>query len=193
MSMLALYKKSSFAKFKKWLHEWENLIGTILTLITTFIIAIFVTNAVTNSQKKTEFFLDFTKRYQVISDKAQKLNKEIANKHPTDSKYQLSSIEESDARQIYFELFGLIYDEYTAHQADFLDEKAIVNWLTWQIHDLHDKKFTIGGVLYEDAWNEWLNGPARDHSLTPVIKAIFDCRDRKCVKRTISQPPPELS
>jgi hypothetical protein len=193
MSMLTPYKKSLFSKFKKWLHEWEHLIGTILTLIATFIIAIFVTNAVTNSQKQTEFFLDFTKRYQGIIDKEQKLNKEIANKHSTDLKYQPNSIEEGDARQIYFELFGLIYDEYTAYQAGFLDPKTIVNWLTWQVHDLHDKKLTIGGVLYEDAWKEWFNGPARDHSLTPVIKAIFDCRDRECVKRTVKRPPPELS
>jgi hypothetical protein len=163
-----------------------------LTLATTFIIAIFVTTAITNSQKRTEFFLEFTKRYLGIVDKAHKLNKEIANKHATDTKYQPSFIEEGTAREIYFELFGLIYDEYYAYQSCFLDQKTIVNWLTWQMHDLHDNS-KIGGMLYEDAWKEWLRSPARDHSITPVIKAIFDRRDRECVKRIIRQPPPELT
>jgi hypothetical protein len=182
MSMPALYKKSSFAK---WLHEWETLFATLINAVIVIGVAIFVTSAVTNSQKRTEFFIDFTKRYQAILADAHKLSNEIAKKHTTDESYQPSPAEEGDARQIYFQLFGLIYDEYAAYRNRFLDQETIIDWLTWQMHDFNDKKFKIGGVLYADAWKEWLGGPARDHSLTQVISTIFECRDRECVTRKI--------
>jgi hypothetical protein len=186
MSMLALYKKSSF---RKWLHEWETLIVALINAFIVVGVAIFVTSAVTNSQKRTEFFMNFTKKYQDILFNAHRKSNEIATKHLADASYQLSRADEGDAHQIYFQLFGLIYDEYTAYQNNFLDDETITNWLTWQMHDFNDKKFNIGGVLYEDAWKEWLTGPARDHSLTQVINKIFECRDRECVTRVIMSAP----
>ena len=171
--------------FRKWLHEWETLIATFINAVIVVGVAIFVTSAVTNSQKRNEFFIEFTKRYQGILGDALKLSKEIANKHPADPSYQPSAAEEDDAQQIYFQLFGLIYDEYYAYRNNFLDQETIINWLTWQLHDFNDKKFKIGGVLYADAWKKWVTGPARDHSLTKVITRIFGCQDRECVTRVI--------
>src|SRR5215471_19481877 len=50
------------SSFTKWLHEWETLIATFINAVIVIGVAIFVTSAVTNSQKRTEFFIDFTKR-----------------------------------------------------------------------------------------------------------------------------------
>jgi hypothetical protein len=175
------------SSFTKWLHEWETLIATFINAVIVIGVAIFVTSAVTNSQKRTEFFLDFTKRYHGILGGAHKLNNEIATKHPADASYQPSRAEEGDAHQIYFQLFGLIYDEYYAYRNRFLDQETITDWLTWQMHDFNDQKFKIGGVLYADAWKEWLTGPARDHSLTQVINKILECQNRECVTRVIKE------
>jgi hypothetical protein len=169
------------------LHEWQTLIATFINAVVVISVAIFVTSAVTNSQKRTEFFMNFTKRYLGILADAHKLSNEIANKHLGEVSYQPSRGEEGDAHQIYFQLFGLMYDEYYAYRNKFLDQETITNWLTWQMHDFSDKKFKIGGVLYADAWKEWLTGPARDHSLTQVINKILECQNRECVMRVIKE------
>src|SRR5262249_10070348 len=149
----------SKSSFTKWLHEWETLIATFINAVIVIGVAIFVTSAVTNSQKRTEFFIDFTKRYQGILGDAHKLSKEITNKHPADANYQPSAAEEDDAQQIYFQLFGLIYDEYTAYRNNFLDQETITNWLTWQWHDFTDKKFKIGGCYMQTHGKSGLPAP----------------------------------
>src|SRR5262249_56486227 len=78
-------------------------------------------------------FLNFTKRYHDIRVAAHDLDKRVQT-NP-------SPLDEGDAHQIYFQLFGLIYDEINAYQNNFLDKEVLVGWLTWQIYDY------IGGEI----------------------------------------------
>ena len=50
------------SSFTKWLHEWESLISAFINAFVVIGVAIFVTSAVTKSQKQTEFFIDFTEK-----------------------------------------------------------------------------------------------------------------------------------
>jgi hypothetical protein len=93
------------------LHEWQSLIGSFITVAVTITVAIGVTSALTAAMKRTDFLLDFTKRYHAIRIAAHELDKRVI-KDPL-------SFDESDAHQIYFQLFGLMYDEINAYQNNF--------------------------------------------------------------------------
>jgi len=168
----------------KRLLEWQTLIAALLNAVVVAIVAIFVTSAVTNSQKRTEFFVDFTKKYQTVLAEAHELNNRIKKKRQADRTYQPDDIDIGDAHQIYFQLFGLVYDEYAAYKKSFLDQDTIIDWMTWQMKLFNYNTFEIGGVRYTEGWVEWLKG-AQDHSITPVVTRIFACQDRACVARII--------
>jgi hypothetical protein len=90
-----------------------------------------------------------------------------------------------DAYEIYFRLFGLMYDEMHAYQNGFLEKNVIVDWMTWQMYDHVGGEFKIGRVSYDDGWQWWLTTPAKYHQNTPIMKKIFACKDRECVKGAI--------
>ena len=94
-------------------------------------------------------------------------------------------MDEGDAHQIYFQLFGLMYDEFNAYQRNLLDEEAFVDWMVWQMYEFKDGKFEIGKVSYQDGWKEWLATPARYHKYTPMMQQIFASSDRESVRRAI--------
>lgn len=79
------------------LHEWQALIASLISSVVTIFVAIGVTSAVTTAMKRTEFLLDFTKRYHEIRSAA----------HDLDKKVKIEPLDEGDAHQIYFRLFGL--------------------------------------------------------------------------------------
>jgi hypothetical protein len=159
------------------LHEWQTLIAALINLGAVTFIAIWVTSALTAATKRTEFFLDFTKRYHEIR---------VAS-HDLDNKVKTvpSPLNEGDAYQIYFRLFGLIYDEIHAYQNNFLEKEVLVDWLTWQMYDYKNGEFKIGGVPYDNGWQWWLTTPAKYHENTPIMKQIFACKDKECVKGAI--------
>jgi hypothetical protein len=95
------------------LHEWQSLIGTLINLVVVTSVAILVTNALTASTKRTEFFLNFAKRYHDIRVAAHSLDNRV--------KTEPSPLDEGDAHQIYFQLFGLMYDEINAYQNNFVE------------------------------------------------------------------------
>jgi len=161
------------------LHEWQSLIGTLINLVVVTSVAILVTNGLTASTKRTEFFLNFTKRYHDIRVAAHDLDKRVQT-NP-------SPLDEGDAHQIYFQLFGLIYDEINAYQNNFLDKEVLVGWLTWQIYDYIGGEFNIGGVSYDNGWQWWLTTPAKHHQYSPMLKKIFACKDKECVKDAIER------
>jgi hypothetical protein len=165
--------------FLSHLHEWQSLIGTLINLVVVTSVAILVTNALTASAKRTEFFLNFTKRYQEIRVAAHDLDKKL--------KTNPGSIDEGDAREIYFQLFGLTYDEINAYRNNFLDKNTLVDWLTWQMYDYMGGEFKIGGVSFDEGWQWWLSTPAKYHEYTPMLKKIFACRDKECVKNVIER------
>jgi hypothetical protein len=39
--------------------------------------------------------------------------------------------------------------------------------------------------LYDNGWQWWLTTPAKHHEYTPIIKKIFACKDKECVKDVI--------
>jgi hypothetical protein len=43
----------------------------------------------------------------------------------------------------------------------------------------------IGGVSYENGWQWWLTTPAKYHENTPIMKTIFSCKDKECVKGAV--------
>jgi hypothetical protein len=160
------------------LKDWQPLIGTALNVATVVIIAICVTSALTAATKRTEFFFEFTKRYHAIRTGAHELDNRVKTKpNPL--------LDEGDAHQIYFQLFGLMYDEISASQKGFLDKEVLVEWMTWQMHDYAGGTFSIGGVSYQDGWRSWLITPASDHKLTPIVERIFACKEKKCVDRAL--------
>src|SRR5215471_14627311 len=108
-------------KFVESLHEWQSLISALISSVVTVTIAIWVTSALTTAIKRTDFFLDFTKRYHQIRIDAHELDNRVkAKQNPED---------EGDARQIYFRLFGLMYDEVHAYQEGFLAKSVLVDWM----------------------------------------------------------------
>jgi hypothetical protein len=165
--------------FLSHLREWQSLIATLINLVVATSLAIFVTNELTASTKRTEFFLNFTKRYHEIRTAAHDLDKRL--------KTNPGSIDEGDAHQIYFQLFGLTYDEINAYQNNFLDKNVLVDWLTWQMYDYMGGEFKIGGVSYDEGWQRWLSTPAKYHQHTPMLKKIFACKDKECVKDVIAR------
>jgi hypothetical protein len=161
------------------LHEWQSLIGTLISQVVVIIIAIWVTSSLTASMKRTEFFLTFTKRYHEIRVAAHDLDKRV--------KKEPSPFDEGDAHQIYFQLFGLMYDEVNAYQNKFLDKEVLVGWLTWQMYDYTGGEFKIGEVSYDNGWQWWLTTPAKHLQYTPMLKKIFTCKDKECVKDTVER------
>jgi hypothetical protein len=127
--------------------------------------------------KRTEFLLDFTKRYHAIRAKAHKLDNKV--------KMAPSPLDEGDAHQIYFQLFGLMYDEISAYQNNFLDKRVLVEWMTWQMYEFRGGKFKIGGVSYQDGWKEWLATPAQHHKSTLIVQKIFECSNDECVRHAL--------
>jgi len=162
------------------LHEWQTLIAALINVGVGIFIAIWVTSALTAATKRTEFFLDFTKRYHEIRVAAHELDNKVEKAKP-------SPLDEGDAHQIYFRLFGLIYDEIHAYQENFLEKEVIVDWLSWQMYDYMSGEFKIGGVSYVNGWQWWLTTPAKYHQNTPILKKIFACNDRECVKDAIGR------
>jgi hypothetical protein len=162
------------------LHEWQTLIAALINVVVGIFIAIWVTSALTAATKRTEFFLDFTKRYHEIRVAAHELDNKVEKAKP-------SPLDEGDAHQIYFRLFGLIYDEIHAYQENFLEKEVIVDWLSWQMYDYMSGEFKIGGVSYVNGWQWWLTTPAKYHQNTPILKKIFACNDRECVKDAIGR------
>src|SRR5262249_12214463 len=77
--------------------------------------------------KRADFFLYFTKQYHEIRTDARKLDNRV--------KTEPTSLDEGDAHQIYFRLFGLLYDEMHAYQNGFLEKNVSVDWMTWQMYD----------------------------------------------------------
>src|SRR6516162_3685992 len=124
-------------------------------------------------------FLTFTKRYHEIRVAAHDLDKRV--------KKEPSPFDEGDAHQIYFQLFGLMYDEINAYQDKFLDKEVLVGWLTWQMYDYTGGEFKIGEVSYDNGWQWWLTTPAKHHQYTPMLKKIFTCKDKECVKDTVER------
>jgi hypothetical protein len=167
---------------KNWvarIREWQSLIGTLISGIIGIGIAIGVTSALTAAMKRTDFFLDFTKRYHQIRVDAHDLNNRIKTKPGSEG------IDEGDAHQIYFRLFGLMYDEVHAYHDGFLAEDVLVDWMTWQMYDHMNGDFKIGAVSYESGWEWWLTTPGKYHTYTPMLTDIFKCDNRDCVKRAI--------
>lgn len=118
----------------------------------------------------------FTKSYKDILDAAQDLDKRV--------KTQKSPSDEDEAHQIYFKLFGLMYDEIYAYKEKLLPKETLVDWMTWQMNEYTVGEFKIGGVSYDSGWQRWLT-KAKHHEYTPIIKKIFACKDKECVKDAI--------
>jgi hypothetical protein len=135
------------------LKEWQSLIGSFLAIF----VAIYITNALTASMKRADSFLSFTTRYHEVRVDAHALDKKMMN-HPLATSNP-ATVDESDAHEIYFRLFGLVYDEIHAYRDGFLAEDAFVDWMTWQMYDYKGGQFRIGGVSYDEGWRWWLGTP----------------------------------
>jgi hypothetical protein len=91
-----------------------------------------------------------------------------------------------NAHEIYFRLFGLIYDEIRAYDDGFVTEDVFVGWITWQMYDHMNGEFKIGGVSYDEGWRWWLTTPGQYSPYTDMLKEIFKCcKERACVKDII--------
>jgi hypothetical protein len=170
-----------------WLQRWQTLIGSVLAVLATAGVAWLVTEKLNTSIKRTEFFVDFTKRYHVIRVEGHKLDNNIKVRRQNDPKYSLTDIEKSDAHQIYFQLFGLIYDEFYAYRGNFLDPEIFVDWMAWHVVDTASGK-EIGGVSYSEGWQTWYA-----HPMVPLQKASpFVVEIQNC-GQSVSGVPPSAS
>ena len=161
------------------LKEWQSITGSFLAIL----VAIYITGALTTSMKRTDSFLNFTTRYHQIRVDAHALDKKM--RHPP-AMPNPETADESDAHEIYFRLFGLIYDEIHSYRDGFLAEDALVDWMTWQMYDHRDGQFKIGGLSYDEGWRWWLTTPGKHSRYTPMLREIFACcKGGQCVKDAI--------
>jgi hypothetical protein len=163
------------------LLPWQPLIAALINAAIALSLAIWVSYGLTAALKRTEFSLDFTKRFHAILVEVHKLDNRI--------KTEPGPLDNGDAHQIYFQLFGLMYDEVSAYQDSFLAKKLLVDWMTWQMHEFGRNDFRIGAVSYQEGWKAWLATPAEHHRLTPVMQRIFACENENDVRRAIAAIP----
>jgi len=163
---------------------WDPVVGALITSGTAVLVAIFVTKSFTRATKRTEFFLDFTKRYHAVLVEKHKLDRKF-KEAPPKSPAEIE-LEKADAHQIYFQMFGLIYDEFYAYQNDFLDPEAFEIWMIWQMYDATEGKFQIGGVSYQEGWEAWFaNRAVKLHSATPFVQQMRVCSSPESLRSII--------
>lgn len=159
-------------------HWWDTfkdlmpLISTGSLIVTTIGIALFVTQRINTSTKRTEFFLAFTGRFHEVLAAVQSLEKEIAedplkNPTPREGENNLKAkIWQSQAHELYRQFFGLMFDEFYAYQHNFLDREIFTEWMKWRYHDANgdsnfpEYRFAIAGVPYLEGWKKWVKHPA---------------------------------
>jgi hypothetical protein len=165
--------------------------GSSIVAVVTVFVALAVTQRLATATKREEIFLGFTQRYHNILAAKHELDREITRIRLVRPYYRPDDLQEADAHQIYFQLFGLIYDEFYAYQHNFLEAEVLVDWMTWQMHDAQGKTFEIGGVSYIDGWKAWSGIPAVQlHLATPFMGEIQNCSDQECVRRVVMSYAP---
>jgi hypothetical protein len=133
--------------------EWKDLfplMGAVIVAVTGAVMAFVVTGRLNRAMKQTEFFLRFTERFHKI----------LLAKHQLEMKVEQAlgtatlqpQLLEKEVRELYRQLFGLMFDEFFAYQRGFLDHEAFVEWMRWRHIDHTGTNFAIAGLSYPDGW-----------------------------------------
>jgi hypothetical protein len=163
--------------------------GSLIVALVTLAVAFVVTQRLTTATKRTEFFLEFTKRYQSIYTEKRNLDRNVQIARQNVSTYQPNAVEEGDANLLFYQLFGLIYDEFYAYQHNFLEPEVFVQWMRRQWHDAKNTQFE--GVPYRDGLDTWLRMSAvQSHPTTRKVEEIFKCATEDCVRDVVVKYAP---
>jgi hypothetical protein len=153
------------------IKDYFPLIGSAITVSGAGFIAYVATWSLNRSMKQTEFFLKFTERFHNILQSKHKFELSLEEK---DATAQLPKISDAtarkEARELYRQLFGLMFDEFFAYQRGFLARSAFIEWMRWRNYEYKDDaqghaNFAIGPVPYKTGWAE--------HSASPVVRSEF--------------------
>jgi hypothetical protein len=159
----------------QFIAEWKEfmpLVGAVVVAVTGAVVAFFVTWRLNTAMKQTEFFLRFTERFHNILQAKHQL--ELKKKgSPDTAKLDLATVEK-ETRELYRQLFGLMFDEFFAYRKGFLDRDAFAEWMRWR-HFEHagtssGPNFAIANTSYESGWKAYCDG----HSAHPEFKAFLD-------------------
>ena len=172
-------------------------IGGLISGTATLIAAGVVTWRLNRGIKRAEFVLGFTQRYHSIMNEKHKLNREYVRVReggpPT---AQVFVIEAMDAKELYRQLFGLMFDEFFAYQRHLLDQAVFSEWMKWRMDDYNgggNYEFKICDMSYNDGWNECKDlGPFRDDLCKQFLYEIHQCQNYKSVERKVRRYKPTM-
>jgi hypothetical protein len=94
--------------------------GGIISGTATLLAATLVTWRLNRGIKRTEFVLEFTKRFSDIMSRKHKL---LIEPPATDE------LNDKEAKEIYRLLFGLMFDEHYAYKRRFLERDLYTHWM----------------------------------------------------------------
>lgn len=156
------------------------IIGGIVSGCFTLAAAGLVTARITREQKRTEFVLEFTKRYHEFRSAQHVQNQKFAEVQASQSA-EISEAQRREAKNLYRQLFSLVFDEYYAYKKGFLDREVFIEWMKWRMDDYHgdaNYKFEICGWPYKDGWADCSEiGPMRKDPFKPFLEEIHNCKN----------------
>ena len=123
--------------------------------------------------KRTEIFLEFTKRYHDIVAAINALKFDFT-KNPVElRKFADDDVKEEAAHEFYRQFFGLLFDEFVAYQHGFLGRHAFTKWMKWR--NVEASKFEILGVGYMKGWDNWVRQtPFKQHDFITHIEDVHE-------------------
>lgn len=187
-----------------WLSEALHAVGQNPAVISglisgtaTLMAAGVVTWRLNRGMKRAEFVIGFASRYHLILHEKHKLNREYVKVRqagpPTEHVVEL---EEMDAKEIYRQLFGLMFDEYFSYQRHLLDQSVFAEWMKWRMDDFNgggNYEFKICDLSYRQGWDHCkLMGPFRDDPCKQFLHEIHECRNYESVERKVRRYKPTV-
>jgi len=173
------------------------IVGGVISGTATLIAAGFVTWRLNRGIKRAEFVLQFAERYHAIMSKKHRLNKKYLQVRQSGQLTdEVRAIEAMDAKELYRQLFGLMFDEFFSYQRHLLDQEVFSEWMKWRMDDFNGRgndEYKVCDMSYQDGWNEWKDrGPFRHDPCKQFLHEIHQCQNYRSVARKVRRYKPTM-